>query len=81
MKLASSPPWKQIWPLSVGLGFGPALALSLVHFVVAGPGELDGVGVAAAEDLAGDAAEGELSEAVILEEDVGRLHHLSPSGR
>ena len=56
---------------AVGLDLGPSVALGLVHFVVATPGELDGVGVAAAEDLAGDAAEGELTRAVGLEEDVG----------
>jgi hypothetical protein len=50
--------------------------LGLIHFVVAAPGELDRAGVAATDDLAGDALEGELAGAVALEEDVGRLHHV-----
>ncbi len=63
MKLASSPPWKQIcaFERSVGLEFGPSVALGLVHLVVAVPVELDGVVVAAASEGAGDAAEGELA--------------------
>lgn len=61
---------------AVRLEFGPPVALSLVHLVVAGPGERDGVGIAAAEDLSGDAAEGELAGAAILEGDVGGFHHV-----
>jgi hypothetical protein len=45
VKLASSPLWKQIRPLRApSVEFGPPVAISLVHFVVAGPGELDNVG-------------------------------------
>ena len=61
---------------AVGLDFGPAVALGFVHFVVAGPVELDGVGGSAAEDLAGDAAESEFAGAVRLEDEVGRLDQL-----
>ncbi|MEI9852636.1 MAG: hypothetical protein WDN24_19245 [Sphingomonas sp.] len=37
---------------AVGLEVGPSVALSLVHLVVAGPGEGDRVAAAACEDLA-----------------------------
>ena len=51
--------------------------LGIVHLVLACPGELDGVGVASVGDLAGNAADGELAGAVILEEVVGGLHHVA----
>ena len=55
---------------AIGLEFGPAVSVDLVHLVIALPGDLDGVGGAGAEDLAGDAAEGELAGAVRLEEGI-----------
>ena len=47
---------------AVWLNFGPAVALGFVHFVVALPGEGDMIAVGPAEDLPGDAAEGEFAE-------------------
>jgi hypothetical protein len=58
---------------SVGLDFGPAIALRFVHFVVALPGEGDVIAVTRAEYLPGDASEGEFTGAICRELDVGRL--------
>ena len=72
MKWASSPPWKADFTFegAVVLEFGPSVAAGLVHFVVAVPGELDGIAVAAAMDGAGDAIEGELATVLAVEQDV-----------
>ena len=51
------------------------------HFVVAVPAELNGVAITGAMDRAGDAAEGELAAALAIEENVGRLDHVSEVGR
>jgi len=82
MKLASSPPWKQICPCdgAVGPKFGPTAGAGLVHFVVAVPGELNGIGVTRIVDGTGDAAEGELAAALAVEQNVSGLDHVGEVG-
>ncbi|WP_224518893.1 hypothetical protein [Mesorhizobium sp. CO1-1-3] len=62
---------------AVWLDFSPSIALGFVHFVIALPGEGDIVAVTRAEDLAGDASEGEFAGAIVRELNVGGLHHVA----
>jgi hypothetical protein len=55
---------------AVFLQFGPTVAAGGLHFVVACPGELDGIAITGTVDGAGEAIEGELL-AGLAEEDVG----------
>jgi len=51
---------------AIGLEFGGAISADLVHFVVAGPGDVDAGGFCGAclPDLPGAAAKGELARAL-----------------
>lgn len=62
---------------AVWLDFSSAIALGFVHFVIALSDESDIVAVTRAEDLPGDAAEGEFSGAIGRGLDVGGLHHVA----
>jgi hypothetical protein len=66
--------------VAIGLKFGCSLATSLIHLVVAGPGEGNVVGVSGSIDRAGDAAESELPAAFTVEEDVGGFDHVGIVG-
>src|SRR5712672_2486443 len=65
---------------AIGLKLGPAVAASFVHFVVAVPGEFDGIRVSGSIDGAGDATESELTAALAIEEDIGGLGHIGEVG-
>lgn len=64
----------------VGLQFRPSIAASLVHFVIALPGEVHAAGRVAAVELSSDTSEGELASAVAIEEDVGVAHQVEELG-
>lgn len=60
---------------AIALDVGPTVTLGFIHFIVAVPGEGDMVAISRVGEVSSDAAEGEFTRTVGVEEDVGGLHH------